>query len=113
MVQKEGMLLFPVGKGNCESTTDGDDKLTTMLVGVSSSAFSTRHIVDPIDAGDIERNVFRLFNESEIAPLVENFWEVDDFSDAWFVLHCLINKGCWKGIGSEGSALRCSVNGSV
>ena len=80
-IQKEFFTLTTVVYDNREAARSGNHKLLKLLVGVPPSRRPRRHIVQVIGTPDQEGDVAIPFDKSKVAPLIRNFWQIEDAGD--------------------------------
>ena len=61
---------------NIETSRQGDDELLILPVGVTSALLAAGHVVYPVGALYLERDVPELLHERQVPPRVEEFREV-------------------------------------
>ena len=64
--------------GDIKRTTDSNHYFLAGTVGMTTTPLTRGHIVSPVDAGDVERDIFILFGNSQIASRVDNLRQVNE-----------------------------------
>ena len=70
MVQKKCFLFRSIIKSNRETSAQCYKQLFKFLVCMTASAFTTRHIINPICPSYLKRNLLIFLNDREISPSV-------------------------------------------
>ena len=76
MVKMECLMLFSVKDLYIKRSAHGNDYLLACAMSMSTSTFSGRDIIGPVDTGNIKRHVLHLFRYRKIATRVYNLWKI-------------------------------------
>ncbi len=64
--------------GDIKRATDSYHDFLAGTVGMTTTTLTRGHVVGPVDTGDVERDIFMLFGNRQIAPWVDNFRKVNE-----------------------------------
>ena len=79
VVKQECTSLMSVVKCDSEAAAHGNEQLLQSTVGMSSAAFASRHVVEPVCTGYVEGHMVVLFHYREVAATVFYLWNVNYF----------------------------------
>ena len=71
-----------------ERAADGNDNLLTGAMSMTTTTLTRRHVVSPVDTGDVERNVLHLLSHRQVATRVDYLRQVYNSN----LIHCLMFK---------------------
>lgn len=74
----EALLFGAVVQHHVEAARHGDDQLAQFLVRMAAALRTARHIVEVIDARDVEGDVIAAFDECQVPARIGDFRQVDD-----------------------------------
>lgn len=110
MVQVVGAFFLAIVQRDVEAAADGYDERPAVFMGMPPAAFSSRHVVYPIDAADGERHVLVAFHHREIASWINDLGQGNQFAKFHF---CLRNDGCRHSFGFVTQAVEVVTQFSV
>ena len=80
MIEMIGLVMtLTIVEIDVETATESNDELLKLLVCMTSSALSSRNVVDPISAGDVERYFNTFAHNGEITAWIGDLRKVYDF----------------------------------
>ncbi len=67
-----------ISNHDIETAGRGDNKLFKIFVSVTAATFSSRHIIEIVDALDFKRDMVMRFNKAQVASRIRNFRKIDE-----------------------------------
>ena len=77
-------LAAAIVEQHVETAAHGNEQLLQSTVGMSSAAFASRHVVEPVCTGYVEGHMVVLFHYREVAATVFYLWNVNYFCFRYF-----------------------------
>ena len=80
MVQQYRLTLVAVVECNVEGTAKGDDELLQTLVRMTTTALSTRHVINPVGTLDVKGYHRLSLSNCQVASRIGNPWKLNQLN---------------------------------
>ena len=90
MIQQVCIFIISIIKSYMETATNSNNKLLTFLMRMTTTAFSSRYIIYPVNPLYIEWHVFHAFCHCKITTRVNYFRKAQNLANCFFHIRFLL-----------------------